>query len=87
MRTVWEINTTPKNEKLLGKHPTQKPKKLLDRIIKIASKKGDLILDPFCGSSTTGVCAVENDRRYIGIDINKDYIELSKLRIKEVTKE
>lgn len=87
MRTVWEINTTPKNEKLLGKHPTQKPKKLLDRIIKIASKKGDLILNPFCGSSTTGVCAVENDRRYIGIDINKDYIELSKLRIKEVTKE
>lgn len=87
LRSLWSISTTPKKEKSLGKHPTQKPIKLLDRIIKISSNKGDIILDPFCGSSTTGVVAIKNDRKYIGIDISKDYIELSRLRIEEATKE
>lgn len=87
LRSLWSINTTPKKEKTFGKHPTQKPIQLLDRIIKISSNEGDLILDPFCGSSTTGVVSIENNRKYIGIDISSEYIELSKLRIKSVTKE
>ena len=87
MRSVWEINTTPKREKKFGKHPTQKPIKLLDRIIKISSNEGDIILDPFCGSSTTGVSAIFNGRKYIGIDINEEYLCLSKNRIIDIAKE
>lgn len=81
MRSVWKIPTTPKSEKLYGKHPTQKPKKLLYRCIESSTNEGDIILDPFCGSGTTGVVAVENDRRFIGIDINEEYLQLAKERI------
>lgn len=87
MRSLWQISTTPKKEKEFGKHPTQKPIKLLDRIIKISTNEGDTILDPFCGSSTTGVAAIMNDRKYIGIDISNEYLELSKNRIIHITKE
>lgn len=87
MRSVWQISTTPKNEKIFGKHPTQKPIKLLDRIIKLSSNDGDTILDPFCGSSSTGVGAIMNNRNYIGVDIQEEYLELSKQRIKHITKE
>lgn len=84
LRTVWEINTTPKREKILGKHPTQKPIELLDRIIRISSNPGDIVLDPFCGSSSTGVSSILNKRMYIGIDNNIEYMELSKRRIESI---
>lgn len=87
LRSIWSISTTPKREKKLGKHPTQKPLELLERIIKIASNEGELVLDPFCGSSTTGVACIENNRKYIGIDIQKEYIDLSKARIENTTRE
>lgn len=87
LRSLWNISTTPKREKEHGKHPTQKPIALLDRIIKISSNSGDIILDPFCGSSTTGVVALQNNRKYIGIDISKEYIELSEMRLRSTTKE
>lgn len=77
MRSVWAINTPKQKEKLFGKHPTQKPEALLERIIIGASNAGDLILDPFCGSSTTGIVAFSLNRRYIGIDISKEYLDLS----------
>lgn len=84
MRSLCEISTTPKSEKSFGKHPTQKPLKLLERIVQISTNKGDIILDPFCGTSTTGVAASLYDRKYIGIDISKEYLEISKNRIIEV---
>ncbi len=87
MRSVWWLSTTPRNEKKLGYHPTQKPLSLLERIILTASKEGDLILDPFCGSGTTGVAAVKNNRSFVGIDISEEYLELTKNRIKEVSNE
>ncbi|AGF57807.1 site-specific DNA-methyltransferase (adenine-specific) [Clostridium saccharoperbutylacetonicum] len=87
MRSVWEISTTPKSEKMFGKHPTQKPLKLLERIIKISTNEEDVILDPFCGSSSTGVGAVSNNRKYIGIDISEEYLELSKKRLIYIAKE
>ena len=83
LRSLWEISTTPKAEKKFGKHPTQKPLKLLDRIIKISTNENDVILDLFCGSSTTGVSAIANNRRYIGIDNNEEFINLSKKRLLE----
>lgn len=84
MRSVWSI-TSPKNdEKKFGKHPTQKPLELLKRIILSCTKEGDLILDPFCGSSTTGIAAYMLKRRFVGIDIEKKYLEISIKRFKEL---
>ena len=88
MKDVWDfeeseiidISTASKREKKYGKHPTQKPIKLLERLIKAASKEGDLILDPFNGSGTTGIVAANLNRRYIGIEIDKNYLEISKNR-------
>lgn len=82
MRSVWEIKTTPKEEKLYGRHPTQKPKELLRRIILSSTAENDLILDPFTGSSTTGLVAVEYGRKFVGIDSEKKYLDLSIKRYK-----
>lgn len=84
MRNVWEMPAPRREEKKFGKHPTQKPLELLDRIILSSSKEGDLVLDPFCGSSTTGVAAVSLQRKYVGIDTEDDYLELSRKRLEEV---
>ncbi len=80
---IWIVTTPGKQEKLYGKHPTQKPMALLERIILAASNPGDLILDPFTGSSTTGVAAVRHGRAFVGIDNNTDFLELSEKRLKE----
>lgn len=84
MRSVWEISTTPKREKKFGYHPTQKPKELLYRCILASTNKGDLILDPFMGSGTTGVVAIENGRNFIGIEMNEEYIKLSQKRMNDI---
>ena len=81
MKDVWTGSLTPKREKKLGKHPTQKPLYLLNRIIAASTNEDDVILDPFCGSSTTGVAAKNLGRKYIGIDNELEYIELSKARL------
>lgn len=81
MKDVWEGPLTKKAEKTEGKHPTQKPVYLLERIILASTNEGDVILDPFCGSSTTGVAAKQLGRKYIGIDNCEEYIELSKNRL------
>jgi site-specific DNA-methyltransferase (adenine-specific) len=83
MRNLWDISAPPKAEKKYGKHPTQKPVELLERIILAATKKDVLILDPFCGSSTTGVAALSLKRKYVGIDLDKSYLNLSKKRLEE----
>ena len=81
MKNLWNIMSPRKAEKSFGKHPTQKPLKLLNRIILAASNEGDLILDPFCGSSTTGIAAVEAGRRYVGLDQSDEYLDLSVRRL------
>lgn len=75
MRSIWAIGTPKKEEKKYGKHPTQKPELLLDRIIAAASNPNDIILDPFCGSATTGISALRNNRRFVGIELEKDYLD------------
>jgi site-specific DNA-methyltransferase (adenine-specific) len=78
---VWEIPyLNPKARERVG-YPTQKPILLLEQIIQIASNKGNTVLDPFCGSGTTLVAAKLLDRRYIGIDISPDAVELTKKRL------
>lgn len=80
MKDVWQFSLTPKREKQAGNFPTQKPLALLERIILSSTKEGDLILDPFNGSGTTGIATYSLNRRYIGIDLEKEYLELTKTR-------
>lgn len=87
MRSVWAISTIKSIEKQFGKHPTQKPIELLRRIILASTNKGDLILDPFTGSSTTGVVALKLERNFIGIDIEKEYLDISIKRFNQVFSE
>ncbi len=86
MRSVWSMGTPKPSEKIHGKHPTQKPLDLLKRIILASTNKGDVVLDPFTGSSTTGIASVINNRKFIGIDLEKDYLELSKKRFNDLKK-
>ena len=87
MKDVWTTSLTKPSEKKQGKHPTQKPLEILDKIILASTNENDLVLDPFCGSSTTGISAVRLNRRYIGIDNEKEYLEISKKRFKEIKEE
>ncbi|MBI3589123.1 MAG: site-specific DNA-methyltransferase [Candidatus Liptonbacteria bacterium] len=86
MRSVWSIGTPKPEEKKYGKHPTQKPLDLLRRVILASTNKGDLILDPFTGSSTTGIAAITQGRKFIGIDLEQSYLELSKKRFNNIKK-
>lgn len=81
MKSLWAIKPPFKSEKRFGKHPTQKPVGLLDRIIRAASKPGDLVLDPFNGSGTTAVVAHALGRRYIGIELDDRYLALTQQRL------
>lgn len=84
MRSVWAINTPKPWEKKFGKHPTQKPMDLLERIVLASSNKGDVILDPFTGSSTTGLAAAKHGRKFIGVDKEKEYLDLSQKRYEDM---
>jgi site-specific DNA-methyltransferase (adenine-specific) len=87
MKDVWTTSLTKPSEKKCGKHPTQKPLEILDKIILASTNENDLILDPFCGSSTTGISAVRLNRKYIGIDNEKEYMDLSIKRYEEIREE
>ena len=65
------------------KHPTQKPVKLLKHLIEIGSNEGDVVLDPFMGVGSTGVAAMELDRKFIGIEIEENYYEAAKQRLQK----
>lgn len=84
MKDVWSTSLTKPSEKKCGKHPTQKPLEILDKIILASTKENDLILDPFCGSSTTGISANKLNRAYIGIDNSEEYLNLSIRRFEEI---
>lgn len=77
MKDVWETSLTKPSEKKCGKHPTQKPIELLKKIILASTNENDLILDPFNGSGTTGIVASKLKRRYIGIEKEKEYLDLT----------
>ena len=82
MKDVWETSLTKPSEKKCGKHPTQKPIEILERIILASTDEGDLILDPFNGSGTTGIVANRLNRGFIGIEKEKEYLDLT-IRRKE----
>lgn len=87
MKDVWRFTAPGKTEKTFGKHPTQKPVSLLERVILSSTQEGDSILDPFNGSGTTGVAAIKHGRKYFGLEMDSEYIELSEKRLNEAIEE
>ncbi len=86
LNDVWEIPfLNPKAKERIG-YPTQKPILLLDRIIEISTNEGDIVLDPFCGSGTTLVAAKLKGRKFIGIDVSKEAVDLTKSRLETLVK-
>lgn len=81
MQSLWSISPPAPREKRYGKHPTQKPEALLSRIIRASSNQNDLVLDPFCGSGTTGVVCVRFKRRFVGFEIDENYLNLAIKRL------
>lgn len=87
MKDVWTGSLTKPSEKKEGKHPTQKPEYLLEKIILASTNEGDIVLDPFCGSGTTGAVATRYGRSFIGIDSCEEYLEITKKRLERVKNE
>ena len=86
MRSIWWIPLIPQEEKQFGAHPTQKPLELLNRIISSSTRKGNYILDPFNGSGTTGIVSNYLKRKYLGIEIKSEYIDLTIKRFNKINR-
>jgi len=86
MKDVWKLPAIATWEKSCGKHPTQKPLSVLTRCILASTKPHAWILDPFTGSSTTGIAANLTNRRFVGIDMEEEYLIISKNRKIEISK-
>lgn len=84
MTDVWRLPSIARWEKLCGKHPTQKPLSVLSRAILASTRRNAWILDPFTGSSTTGIAANLAGRRFLGIDEEADFLSLSERRKHEI---
>lgn len=84
MTDVWHLPAIARWEKSCGKHPTQKPLPLLVRIILASTKTNAWVLDPFSGSGTTGIATSLTERRFLGIEKEKPFLELSKARREEI---
>ena len=83
MRTVWDIsNNKARKELAYGKHPTQKPIKIIKRMIRLSSKVGDIMMTPFAGAGSECVAAKECQRHYLGFEIDKQYINITEERLK-----
>lgn len=84
MTDVWRLPSIARWEKSCGKHPTQKPLSVLSRAILASTRRNAWILDPFTGSSTTGIAANLADRRFLGIDKEAEFLSLSECRKHEI---
>jgi DNA modification methylase len=81
-KPVWSENKEPL--KVKNNHPTCKPIKLMSWLTTLASREGDIVLDPFCGSGTTPIAAKMLGRQYIGIDKEEEYCEIARKRISAI---
>ena len=84
MTDVWQLPSIGRWEKSCGKHPTQKPLGVLARLIQASTQPGAWILDPFTGSSTTGIAANLLGRRFLGLDLETEFLSMSKARREEI---
>lgn len=85
MKTVWKYTAPGRDEKIFGKHPTQKPVALIERCIRASTSPDDLILDPFAGVASTGVAALKMGRRFVGIEVEKAFIDIGLQRLQAFT--
>lgn len=76
-----ETSVVSNGEKKVGKHPTQKPIALLEHFVKLLSNEGDLVIDPFMGSGSTGVVCKKLNRNFIGVELDKEYYEIAQRRL------
>jgi site-specific DNA-methyltransferase (adenine-specific) len=81
-QVIWSVPTPGPREKVHGRHPTQKPLGLLERVVAASAAPGDLVLDPFSGSGTTGVAAVQAGCRFLGMERDPAYVDLAARRIR-----
>ena len=86
MRNVWDIPMTPISEKKSGKHPSQKPIELIERLVLASTNEGEIIIDPFVGSGTLPVVAKMHGRKFIGIDNNEEFVNLTNKRLSLISK-
>ena len=84
MKTVWRLTAPGRDEKRFGKHPTQKPLALIDRCLRASTNPGDIVLDPFAGSGSTGVAALSLGRRFIGIELDAGFADIGVKRMSEI---
>ncbi|HVO20885.1 MAG TPA: site-specific DNA-methyltransferase [Anaeromyxobacter sp.] len=82
-QVVWSIPTPGPREKALGRHPTQKPLALLERVLAASAAPGDLVLDPFSGSGTTGIAAIRAGCHFLGLEREAGYVELAARRLRD----
>ena len=78
-----ETSVVSNGEKKAGKHPTQKPIALLEHFVKLLSNEGDLVVDPFMGSGSTGVVCKKMGRNFVGVEFDKEYYEIAQRRIED----
>ena len=83
MRTVWRVAPPSRDEKRLGKHPTQKPVALIARCIRASTRPGEVVLDPFAGSGSAGVAALREGRRFVGVEAQSEYVEMAQRRLED----
>ena len=81
LSSVWHLPTVPQREKRHGRHPTQKPLRLVRRALLASTREGALVFDPFCGSGTTAVAAKELGRFFVGAELERCFCELAGRRI------
>lgn len=81
MKNVWKMMPPNSEEKKLGKHPTQKPLSLVARCLRASTNVGDMVLDPFVGSGTTGVAALQLRRNFLGCEREEKYVRLAIKRL------
>ena len=87
MKSVWRMTAPGKKEKVHGKHPTQKPVALLERILLASTEPGAEVFDPFAGSATTGVAAIRTGRKFTGCEIEDRFLALSIERLESALRD
>lgn len=87
MKDVWTTPTINRSERRFGKHPTQKPLSIINRIMQASTKPGMIVLDPFVGSGTTAVAGKLNNVQTVGIDMSEEYLEIAAKRVTDFKNE
>ena len=84
MRNLFDVPNTKTSEKSFGKHPSQKPIEVIKNLVLALTNEDDIIIDPFSGSGTTAFVAKQNNRKFIGVECDENYVDISNQRIASI---